>query len=80
MDARNHPAVRRGTGWWRFQTGLAAVVFWGLAILLLREPTVLHVLGAVACIAGAGLALYFGQQQIRKLRHDYRYKDTEPSS
>ena len=79
MDARNHPTVRRGTSWWRCQSaGLAAIlVFLGLA--LLRDPSALHILGALGCAAGAGLSIYLGEKQVKTLRREYRYEDDEPA-
>ena len=78
MDAKNHPTVRRGTGWLRNQSIYAAVIFVALGIvLLLRDPTVLQVLGAVGCFAVAGLFIYLGEKQVKSLRHEYRYEDEE---
>ena len=78
MDAKNHPTVRRGTGWLRYQARSLAVILLALGILLLRDPTALHILGAVACTAGAGLSVFLGEKQVKSLRHEYRYEDDEP--
>ena len=78
MDAKNHPTVRRGTGWLRHQSIYAAVVLVALGIVLfVRNPNALQILGGVGCIAGAGLSIYFGEKQVKALRHEYRYEDEE---
>lgn len=78
MDAKNYPTVRRGTGWLRHQSIYAAAVLLGLGILLfVRDPNALQILGGVGCIAGAGLVIYFGEKQVKSLRHQYRYEDEE---
>ena len=80
MDAKNHPTVRRGTGWLRHQAISLAVVMVALALaLLLRDPSPLTVLGAVGCVAVAGLSIWFGEKQVKSLRHEYRYEDEEPA-
>ena len=79
MDAKNHPTVRHGTGWLRCQGWSAAVLFAGLAILLLRDPSALHVLGAVALVAGAGLSIRWVEKEVKRLRYEYRYSDDEPA-
>lgn len=78
MDARNHPAVRGGTGSIRQQAVSLAIILVVLGILLLRDPTALHILGTAGCAVGAGLSLYLGERQVKSLRHEYRYEDEEP--
>ena len=80
MDAQNHPAVRRGTWWLRSQTSYLAVLLVVLGLLLLRDPTGLNILGAVALFIGAGLSLFTGHRMVKALRHEYRYQDEEPTS
>lgn len=79
MDARNHPAVRRGTWWLRSQWSYLAILLVVLGLLLLRDPTGLNVLGAVALFIGAGLSLFIGHKLVKGLRHEYRYQDDEPT-
>ena len=81
MDATNHPTVRRGTGWLRCQAISLAVILVALALilLLLRDPSPLKALGAVGCLAVAGLSIWFGEKQVKSLRHEYRYEDEEPA-
>lgn len=78
MDARNHPTVRRGTGWFRHQARSLAILLIAIGIVLLRDPTALHILGTAGCAVGAGLSLYLGERQVKSLRHEYRYEDEEP--
>lgn len=80
MDARNHPAVRRGTWWLRSQWAALAVALVGLGLLLLRDPTGRNILGAVALFMGAGLSLFIGHRLVKSLRREYRYHDDESSS
>ncbi|MEB7504982.1 hypothetical protein [Arthrobacter koreensis] len=77
MDPRNHPTVRRGTSWWRYQSVIGSVVLLGLAVLLLREPALMNVLGALACALATGLLIYFSEKQIKALRREYRYEDED---
>jgi hypothetical protein len=80
MDPRNHPDVRHGTGWIWSQWSHLAVLLVVLGLLLLRDPTGLHVLGAIALFMGAGLSLFIGHKLVKDLRHEYRYQDDEPTS
>ena len=80
MDARNHPTVRRGTGWWRRKSWTLTILLSGIGILLLRDPTALNIFGTAACIAGAGLTVYLGEKQVKTLRHEYRYEDDGSTS
>ncbi len=43
--------MRAGSEWLRSQWGYLAVLLAVIGILLLRDPTALHILGAVACLA-----------------------------
>ena len=79
MDAKNHPTVRRGTGWLRHQPLYLAVILVVVGIALLLDPTALHILGGVGCIAAAGLSVYLGEKQVKSLRHEYRYEDEKLS-
>ena len=77
MDPLDHPTVRRGTRWWRCQSVSGSVVLLTLAVLLLREPVLMNVLGALACALAAGLIIYFSEKQIKVLRREYRYEDED---
>ncbi|MGW9404147.1 hypothetical protein ACWGQ2_09290 [Arthrobacter sp. NPDC055585] len=54
-----------------------SVVLLGLAVLLLREPVLMNVLGALACVLATGLFVYFSEKQIKVLRREYRYEDED---
>ena len=73
-DQRHHPTVRNGSAWPRDQARWFAALLVFAGILLVFEPTGLHILGALGCLVGAGLALFLGKKQVKSLRHEYRYE------
>ncbi len=72
-----HPAVRRGTLWFKIQAiglgGLAAI-FVILAILDRTTKTLIYAI--VACIVAVVLG-YLARRAIKQLRYDYRYEEEE---
>jgi membrane protein YdbS with pleckstrin-like domain len=70
-----HPQERRSRIYWSIQIAVGVVAMIGIPILLLREPTVDHVVISVAVVIIGIVALIFSIRELRKLPHEYRYEE-----
>lgn len=75
MKDWEHPAVKRGKIFWLAQAGffgLLAVFFVFLGILGQSAESFAY--AAVSAVLAVAMG-FFAKSQIKKLRHEYRYKD-----
>ncbi len=66
-DERHHPTARNGSAWLRDQARWSAALLLFAGILPVVEPTGLHLLGALGCLVGAGLALFLGEKHQQRM-------------
>jgi hypothetical protein len=72
-----HPQERRSRIYWSVQIAVCVVAMIVIPTLLLREPTVDHVLLAIAAVVIGAVLLILCIRELRKLPHEYRYEEGE---
>lgn len=68
-----HPQEKRSRIYWSIQITVGVVAMIGIPILLLREPTVDHVMISVAVVLIGIVAMVFSIRELRKLPSEYRH-------
>lgn len=69
-----HPQERRSRIYWSIQIAVGVVAMIGIPILLLREPTLDHIVLSVAVALIGIVALILSIRQLRKLPDEYRHE------
>lgn len=72
-----HPQERRSRIYWLIQIAVCAVVMILIPTLLLRDPTVDHVVIALAVVLIGIVVVIIGLRELRKLPNEYRYEGEE---
>jgi predicted lysophospholipase L1 biosynthesis ABC-type transport system permease subunit len=75
MEPWIHPQERRSRIYWLVQIAVGVVAMILILIFLLRDPTVDHVVAAVAVVLIGVGALILSVRELRKLPHEYRYEE-----
>lgn len=70
-----HPQEKRSRIYWSIQITAGVVAMIGIPILLLREPTVDHVMISVAVVLIGIVAVVFSIRELRKLPSEYRHEE-----
>ncbi|MHA7144998.1 hypothetical protein ACX80U_09810 [Arthrobacter sp. TmT3-37] len=68
-----HPAVRRGTFWWRLQMMVLGGIAAAITVLTLQDPSPARLVMAVVAIVVSAIFSLFAIKQIEALRHEYEY-------
>jgi membrane protein YdbS with pleckstrin-like domain len=75
-----HPQERRARIYWWIQIVIVVVVLIAAPVLLLREPTLDHVVIVAGIVVIGLISLFIGIKVLRKLPDEYKYEAEDEDS